>query len=66
MYDVQKMASGSFKAGGNLYARKCEGGFEMWRRMNGQWVTLHVVETKQEALSWLKAWDKEEERKCRG
>jgi len=72
MFKIEKLGSGSYRMGPDLYARICEGGFELWRAsewrkgddscsgyLARQWKIGAVVESSKEAVEWLKAWGKE-------
>ena len=59
MNRVQRKASGSLKCGPDLYARKCEGGYELWKaegKYEREWLSYGVVDTKKDAEHFLLSW----------
>ena len=63
MHDIKKTNTGSYRCGPDLFARKCEGGYELWRAMrhnaSNPWGIGAVVQTESQAVRWLEHWGKE-------
>ena len=57
MEKIESMRSGSLKLGGDLYARRCEGGYELCRRdKHDGWQAYEVTPSRSDAVAWLMCW----------
>lgn len=61
---IEKLKSGSMRCGPNLYARKCEGGYELWQGLTfgytREWRIQEVVD-KETAMAWMRTWKSDEQ-----
>lgn len=56
---IRKTNSGSLRLGGNVFARRCEGGFEIWVRDCTGWFDCGLCSTREYAELSMTLWDKE-------